>query len=103
MLALSGWRGRVHLRTFESFLFSKIPISRNIQINTQLKNSIKSRLEIFSNKYENKLEKILKTTEKESTHLELYFKRYDQSKTGSNLFLNKIRKRKTSRKEIRCQ
>ena len=58
MLALSVWRGRVHLKTLESFLLSQIPILKNIQINTQLENSTKSRLENFSNKYKNKLENI---------------------------------------------
>ena len=101
MLALSVWRGRVHLKTLESFLLSQIPILKNIQINTQLENSTKSRLEIFSNKYKNKLENIWRTAEKESTHLELYFKRYDQSKIGQNLILYKIWKRKTVRWWIR--
>ena len=38
----------------------------------------------FSNKYENKLDKILETTEKESSQKDLYFKSYRQSKFGQN-------------------
>ena len=58
MLAFKVRKGGVHHKTFESLLPSPIPIFENILINTQFKNSTKSFLKIFSNKFENKLDEI---------------------------------------------
>ena len=87
MLAFKQCRGKVHPKTFEVFFLSTNPIFENIQINTQLQNSTKKLSEVFSNKYENKLDNIWETTEKESSHLDLYFKTYSQSKYSQILFL----------------
>ena len=76
------------LQNFWKFLSSlQIPIFENILINTQFKNSRKNCLGKFSNNYENKLDEIWERWEKESNQLEVWFKRSDQSKSGSNMFL----------------
>ena len=58
MLAFKVQKGGVHHKFFESLLLSSFPILKNIRINTQYKNSTKSCLGKFSNKYENKLDEI---------------------------------------------
>ena len=55
----------------------------------------------FSNKYENKLDNIWETTEKESSHLDLYLKSYSQSKFQSNSVFKIKQKKKTFQIRIR--
>jgi hypothetical protein len=47
MLAFKVWRGRVHSKTFESFLLFPFPILKNIQITHTLKTVQKVVLIIF--------------------------------------------------------
>ena len=88
MLAFKLWRGRVHSKTFESFLLPlHNPILNKFELTHTFKTVQKSCLENFQINMKNKLDNIWETTEKESSHLDLYLKSYSQSKfSQSSIF-----------------
>ena len=58
MLAFKLWGGRVHPKTFESFLLSPKILFKFFELIHSFKNSTKKLSEFFSNKSENKLDNI---------------------------------------------
>ena len=94
MLAFKVWRGEVLSKTFESFLLSPTnPILNKFGLTHTLKIVQKVDWKILK-KYETKLDNIWGTTEKESSHLDLYLKSYSQLKFWSNSVFKIKQKRK---------
>ena len=58
MLAFNVWKGRMHSKTFESFLLSPKILFKFFELIHSLKNSTKKLSEFFSNKSGNKLDNI---------------------------------------------
>jgi hypothetical protein len=68
---------------FEICFHLQNPILRKFKSIHNFKNSTKKLFRKFSNKYENKLDRIWGTIEKESSQMDLYLKSYSQSKSWS--------------------
>ena len=87
MLAFKLWRGRVPLKTFESFLLSLFPILRNIQINThKLKTVQKVVSEIFQINMKINLMKFERGRKKNQINRGFMLKDIASQSSGQNCF-----------------